>query len=282
MLGRIAAVWWLVTLSGCDGCAHEPTEPSTLATAPTATAPATPAEFEPPGADGFGRAGKLRYLERCLACPSNEAAVPMAVMIHGLGDAPRYDWFSGADAIDTPLRLILPQAPTPYYDGFAWFPFRARDNDPEQLARGIREAAQLLAQAIAVLREHRPTRGLPIVAGFSQGGMLSYALALHHPESVALSHPISGLLPEPLWPKEKRAGVRYPKIAALHGDADDLVPIEPARRLVTHLQTLGYEVELREHPGVGHTITAAMDAQTVELFNRAAREIAAEPRDSAR
>lgn len=252
---------------------------SSSPTASTATAaPENTREresFQPPGGDGWGRAGDLVYLERVLGGGAPDAAMPMLVLIHGLGDRPRRDWFGGAEAIDVPLRLIMPQAPTPYHDGYAWFPFRARDDDPAALARGITAAAERLARSIDLLRARRPTLGRPIVAGFSQGGMLSYALALQRPELVALSHPISGMLPEPLWPASKPAGTRYPRIAAMHGDADELVPIAAARALTRRLRELGHEVELREFAGVGHTITAAMDDHSVALLNAAARELAA-------
>ena len=229
--------------------------------------------FTPPDSRGWGRAAGLDYLERTIGGGDPAVPMPMLIMIHGLGDRPRHDWFGGADAIDTPLRLIMPQAPTPYgQDGFAWFPFRARGNDPDDLARGISAAADRLARAITVLKTQRPTRGAPIVAGFSQGGMLSYALALRHPELVSFSHPISGLLPEPLWPS-KRADSAAPSIAAMHGDADDLVPIEDDRRLQAHLRKLGHDAQLREFPGVGHTITPAMEAHSVELLNAAARRL---------
>jgi phospholipase/carboxylesterase len=230
--------------------------------------------FQAPDGDGWGRAGDLAYLERVLGGGDAKSPLPMLIMIHGLGDRPRFDWFGGAESIDTPVRLIMPQAPTPYYDGFAWFPFRAGGNDPHALGRGIADAADRLARAISVLRERRPTVGRPIIAGFSQGGMLSYALALRSPELCELSHPIAGMLPEPLWPKTKRQGVRFPRIAAMHGDADELVEIEPTRRLTGHLRELGHDVELREYPGVGHSITAAMEAHSVELLNAAARGIA--------
>lgn len=230
--------------------------------------------FAPPARDGFGRAGALRYLERCLGGADPREPLPMVVMIHGLGDRPRHDWFGAADAVTTPMRLIMPQAPTPHHGGFAWFPFRVGDNEPRALARGIAAAADELARSIALLRARRPTVGRPIVAGFSQGGMLSYALALRHPELIELSHPIAGLLPEPLWPANGPSGKRFPRIAAMHGDADRIVPIEPARRLHAHLRDLGYEAELREFAGVAHHMTPAMEALTVGLFESTARAIA--------
>ena len=229
------------------------------------------AEFEPPDAEGYGRAAGLRYLERCLGQCTKDAAMPLAILIHGLGDRPRPDWLESASHIQTPVRLIMPQAPTPYYDGFAWFPYRHRGNNPAALARGIAGAADQLARAIAELAAHRPTVGRPFVMGFSQGGMLSFQLALHHPEVVELSLPMSGMLPEALWPAAKAAGTRFPRIVALHGDADEIVPIAPARALVARLRKLGYAVELREYPGVEHTITPAMEAVAVELLAAHAR-----------
>lgn len=227
-------------------------------------------QFQAPGRDGWGQAGSLRYLERILGGGKASQALPLVIMIHGMGDAPRLDWFRGADKITTPVRLIMPRAPLPYSGGFSWFTYRAAGGDMARLAHGIAEAADTLARSIELLRRHRPSVGRAIVAGFSQGGMLSYALALRHPELVEFSHPISGLLPEQLWPAGKPPATRYPRIAAVHGDRDELVPIAPARRLCAHLSKLGYDVSLREFAGVRHEVTNGMEAYTVELIEAAA------------
>ncbi len=275
----------LLVALGCRGSSKEPraqvVQPNAAAAVDKRAAPAddesakAPAEdFTQPDAEGWGRAAGLRYLEQCVGACAEGAEVPMAILIHGLGDRPRHGWLEGASHITAPLRLIMPQAPTPYYDGFAWFPYRIRDNDPDQLASGIAGAAKQLARAIAQLAAQRPTAGKPMVMGFSQGGMLSFALALRHPEGLALSLPISGMLPEPLWPADKPSGRRFPRILALHGDADEIVPIDPARGLVRRLKELDYEVEFREYPGVGHHITPAMEAVTLEMLNAHARRAA--------
>jgi phospholipase/carboxylesterase len=233
------------------------------------------AHFKAPSADGWGLAGSLRYLERTVGGGEPTQALPLVIMIHGMGDAPRFDWFRGADAIKTPMRVVMPRAPLPYYDGFSWFPYSVEVQDMARLATGIAEAADALARAIEILRTHRPSLGRAIVTGFSQGGMLSYALALRHPELVEFSHPISGLLPEQLWPASKPAGTRFPRIAAMHGVRDGLVPIDPARRLCAHLSKLGYDVSLREFAGVRHEVTDGMEAYTVELLEEAARAVSA-------
>jgi len=89
--------------------------------------------------------------------------------------------------------------------------------------------------------------------------MITFELAVHHPSVVGAAFPVSGWLPPPLWPRAREAGVRYPAIRAMHGDADDLIPIGPTRDAVARLRSLGFAVELHEQRGVGHEITAAME-----------------------
>jgi phospholipase/carboxylesterase len=259
----------LLTTAGCESRSQR----RDARAAPSASPTQSRQPFEAPGADGWGRAGSLRYLERTLAGGDPAQPLPLVIMIHGLGDAPRLDWFTGAGAIKTPMRLIMPRAPTPYYDGFAWFPYDPANRDPQALARGIAAAADQLATAIEVLRVRRATLGKPIVTGFSQGGMLSYALALHHAGLISFSYPISGLLPEPLWPAPKPDGMRFPRIVAMHGDRDGVVPIEPTRQLHAALSARGYDNSLREFAGIGHQISPDMETYAVELLDAAARSI---------
>lgn len=260
----------LVLVAGvaCGGAEHSRATPAPTATRVSETkAPATPAApkgaasgtdddgFVAPGADGWGTAASLRYLEEVRGSANANEALPMIVVLHGLGDRPHPEWIGG---LPVPVRLVLPQAPTSYAGGFAWFAYTSAEARPEDLARDIAGATEQLARAIDVLRARRPTRGLALVAGFSQGGMLSYALALRHPEQVALAVPIAGFLPEPLWPKQHGRDIRYPPIHALHGDADGRVPIALARSLTAHLARLGFDARLDEQHGVAHAITPMM------------------------
>ena len=210
-----------------------------------------------PDQSGWGRAGGLRYLEVLRGNAKPSERVPMLVLVHGLGDRPTP---AHVGESQRPLRVVLPQAPTPYHRGFSWFPFRAVTAPPEQIAPGIARAAAQLARAIDVLTELRPTRGRPILSGFSQGGMLAFALALHHPENIGLSLPVSGWLPKPLWPAAgPPPGQRQVPIRAVHGDADRVVPFAPTKAMVDRLQAQGYDVTLQRFAGVGHTKSSGMD-----------------------
>jgi phospholipase/carboxylesterase len=241
----------LLVLSGCGsagGCAERPVLP-----------PSSDPElrFEAPDATGWGRARGLRYLELLRGGATPQQPLPMVVLIHGRGDRPRPEWLE-AIRLELPARVVLPQAPTPAGDGFSWFPFRLGENEPSVLARGIDEACERLAGALVALRAARPTLGKPIVSGFSQGGMLSFALALRHPELIEQAIPVAGGLPEPMWPSSPVDRTRAPPIRALHGTADPVVPFAPTQRLVEHLRARGYDATLQSFPGVGHAIAPEM------------------------
>lgn len=245
-----------------------PTPSLTPPSAAVAETPAVSTQLTPapepdakPDETGWGVAAGLRYLELIRGNASADETLPMLIVIHGLGDKPSRDWLSAID-LDPQLkaRMILPQAPTPYGQGFAWFPYRLRDQDDSSLAEGISHAEAGLTRAIEQLTRMRPTRGRVIVCGFSQGGMLSFALALAHPQLFQQALPISGRLPEALWPARKPQGY-VPAIVALHGNADPVVSFDADAKLVQHLRDLQFPAEIAAYEGVGHHISQAMSAR---------------------
>ncbi len=195
-----------------------------------------------------------------------DETLPMVVAIHGLGDDPRS--FAGlVHGLAAKARVILPQGLSAHEPGWSWFSGHARDEDVAALSAGVREAADRIAGAVAELAEDRPTAGKPIVTGFSQGGILTFALAVHHPELVDAAFPVGGWLPPPLWPASKPA--RTPPIQALHGTADPAVEFAPTEQAVIQLKSLGFPVTLHAYPGVRHAIPPAMRAQLHELLRGA-------------
>jgi phospholipase/carboxylesterase len=244
----------LLAVMLAPACGKQAPQPTAVGTKPQREA--LPAAPEPePEAPPLPVAGELAYLEVMLGGAQPEEAVPMIVAIHGLGDEPQN--FAGLfDGFPEPARLILPRAPDPFADGgWSWFPIRASDRDVDSLSRGIEAGADKIARSIAVLHKERPTVGTPIVTGFSQGGMLSFALAVHHPDLVSVAVPVGGWLPPPLWPAGKGTNTPYPKIVALHGTADTAVYFDMTKEAVDHLATLGFDVALNPYEDIPHVLT---------------------------
>jgi phospholipase/carboxylesterase len=226
----------------------------------------------PPDETGWGTAAGLRYLEivRGGASANATEALPLLVVIHGLGDKPHHDWLQVID-VDSSIkvRMILPQAPTPHGGGYSWFPYRAGSLDQAALASGISAATERLTRMITVLQTQRRSRGKAVITGFSQGGMLSYAVALSRPDLIEQAVPISGMLPVPLWPARPRDAKWFPNIQALHGKADTVVRFDVDQQLVDRMRELRYPVELAVFEDTSHTITPAMSALVRSTLNKA-------------
>jgi phospholipase/carboxylesterase len=99
--------------------------------------------------------------------------------------------------------------------------------------------------------------------------MLSFALALQHPELVAYALPVSGMLPALLWPATGPGRARVPEIHALHGTADTVVAFDADARLVEHLQKLGYAASLAPFADIGHRVAPAMSADARSALTNA-------------
>ena len=208
----------------------------------------------------------MHFLERLTGGASVSAPLPLIVALHGRGGRPEgvarlFASFAGR------ARVILPYGFDVSGDGFAWF---ADPTDDRSFADGTRRAADRLAAVIAEIARRRPTVGKPIVTGFSQGGILSFALAVLHPDLVGAALPVAGVLPRPLWPSAWPAGVAKPSVHAFHGTADEVLSIEGARATLKRLREVGLPVELTEYPGAEHRLTGEMQRDVAQALERAA------------
>src|SRR4051812_29496342 len=66
--------------------------------------------FAPPDDQGWGRAAGFDYLEAVRGGARAAERLPMVVLIHGLGDAPRADWLDLVPQ-EVGARVIMPRAP---------------------------------------------------------------------------------------------------------------------------------------------------------------------------
>jgi phospholipase/carboxylesterase len=252
----IFATSLLVASAACEPRApeHDPT-PRETSTSP-ATTTRTPAPLG-------GTSAGISWIELVTGNAAPSDALPMIVALHGLGDRPQ-SFIQVLAAFPGRARIIAMRAPQPYGDGFSWFRLVDHEIDSDAAATAIGAAADQLAPAIAAVAHERPTVGLPIVTGFSQGGALSFAIAARHPDQIAAAFPLSGWLPPGLAPAAASPSAR-PPVFAFHGTADERVPFADGKGTVARLVAAGYHAELRELPGMGHTVGSA---ERTELYRR--------------
>lgn len=231
------------------------------------TAPHVPTALAEAPATTSTEAASLQYVELLTGGAKATEALPLVIAIHGLGDRPEHFRRLVAD-LPVPARVIVPRAPDPRGGGYSWFPVRAKGSDPMKLSAGISKSGDRIAALVATVTRERPTAGRPVVLGFSQGGMLTFYLATHHPALFGAAIPVGGWLPPPLVP-DGTAPKGAPRIVALHGQEDPLLLIGPTRKGVDTLKEKGWDVSLHEYPGVGHAIPPDMRAELHALVRAA-------------
>ncbi|MFY4711595.1 alpha/beta hydrolase [Burkholderia glumae] len=158
------------------------------------------------------------------------------ILMHGLGaDAndfvPLIPELHLADAPG--VRFVLPNAPemaVTANNGYvmrAWYDILSFNGG---LSREVDEAGiEASRDAIRALIEAQNQRGIPtsriFLAGFSQGGAMTWTAGLTHPDALAGLIVLSGYLPSPaLVARDFQAANRDTPIFAAHGSFDDVLP----------------------------------------------------------
>lgn len=216
-------------------------------------------------------AAGLEYLVVEPRAVEPDAELPMVVVLHGLGDAPEPP--SGPYVgLEVPVRLILPRGPLRSGDGYAWMPVSARRGESEALVGALRDRLDELVVALEAWQARHPTRGRPIVAGFSQGGIVAASLAVTRPEAIERAFCLAGWIPPSLAPASFDPLARHAPLHALHGADDAVIDAARTRAQMHALRALGFPVVYEELPG-GHALTHAMQERLREALERTLRAL---------
>ena len=182
---------------------------------------------------------------------------PLLLLLHGYGSNEE-DLFSFETELPQVYYIISARAPyNMQYGSYAWYAinFDADENkfsDNEQ----ARTSRDLIASFIDELVKNYPIDAANVtLIGFSQGTILSYAVALSHPEKVqrvvAMSGYVNQEILEENYLKNSFANL---KIFASHGTVDQVIPVEWGRKAKPFLDNLGIKITYKEYP-IGHGVS---------------------------
>lgn len=215
----------------------------------------------------------ITFVERANGRAALTEALPLIVVLHGLGDTPE-NFLELFQELPLRARIAAARGFDSFGDGYAWMA-PTRPVDGEERAPAIRAAAARLEPAIAELASSSPACGTPIVIGFSQGAMLSFALAASEHPVVGAAFPIAGYLPPSL--ATSHAATRSPHIVALHGTIDHRVSFDDDRHGVEALTRAGLRATLRAYESTDHTVSADMQSDLLMLLRAELRDMGCTP-----
>lgn len=176
--------------------------------------------------------------------------------MHGYGSN-KEDLFSFASELPEEYYVISVQAPHDLmYGSYAWYAinFDADDTKFSDINQA-KQSRDLIVDFIDELVTKFPIDKEKItLIGFSQGAILSYAIALSYPAKVSKIVAMSGYLNTEMAKENfEQNDFSNLKIFASHGTVDQVIPVDWARKTSPVLEKLGIKFVYKEYP-VGHGV----------------------------
>jgi len=200
----------------------------------------------------FAGAAELSYLFMPAALPDQHPS--MLVMMHGYG-ANEQDFNDFPVIVPGNMLVVSLRAPLPVAgDSYQWY----RSNGSEQQeVNDVAQSDEAVVKTVTTLQHqyHIPPSHT-YLGGFSQGAVMTYAVALTHPQLFHGAAVFSGRLPAGFDPSSvPLAAAKQLQVFVGHGEADQRIPLKSAQQAVKRLTSLTPSVTFKTYPGMGHTIS---------------------------
>jgi len=219
---------------------------------------------------------ELRIVTELQTVEIETGATPVASVIwmHGLGaDAHDFEPAVPMLRLDSgrAVRFVFPNAPVrpvTINGGMqmrAWYDLVSATRDAPEDEVGMRASAAALEALIGRECERGVAADRIVMAGFSMGGAMALFTALRYPEKLAGIIALSTYLPiaSVVAAEASKANAGLPIFMA-HGQSDDVVSFNFARKSRQRLNQMGHDVEWHEYP-MAHSVIPE-ELQHVKAF----------------
>lgn len=195
---------------------------------------------------------------------------PLLILLHGYGSNEE-DLFSFAATLPEDLLIVSFRAPMKSpYDGYSWYDIDLMNEENRIDVPQAQESIKIIEENILkISNEYGLTENQTHIAGFSQGGILSYALALNNPDlfskvACMSCYPEEKLLTNIVKDKKKIEKLRF---FISHGTDDAVIPMEWGRKGADLLYDLGAYFSFREYMN-GHGVNQKNYMDLMDFFNK--------------
>lgn len=198
---------------------------------------------------------KKLSLHHIIRTPKDGAEnAPVIILLHGYGSNEE-DLFSFASELPEHLFVISARAPRdlqPY--GYSWYDIHYTATEKISNDEQAIESRDLVAQFIDEVVENYPVaKDNVTLLGFSQGTILSYAVAFTYPEKIKNIVALSGYLNHKIFDFSDDKNYKNLHFYCSHGSVDQVIPVAAARLIEPFMKEHGLNYVYEEYP-VGHGV----------------------------
>lgn len=194
----------------------------------------------------------MQNLDFLYQAPQDENSDKLIVLLHGYGSN-KEDLFSFAEHINTKCHIVSLEAPIGLpMGGNAWYSINFSEEQGKWNDLDEAKKALLIIQSNLNFWKEKLKVNHVLAMGFSQGAILSYAMAFTYPELIDSVVAMSGYFLEDLCSVAKR-----PKpfsIFASHGFVDNVIPLQWASDSVIKIDEVGNDITFKTYP-MGHGVS---------------------------
>lgn len=198
----------------------------------------------------------LSLTHEILAPKNKSENPPLLLLLHGYGSHEQ-DLFSMAPMLNDDCLVVSARAPLSLpWGGYAWYEidFDNRGGKMSNILQAKESLSKILNFIEEVQQAYGTNPGKTHLLGFSQGCILSYALALSHPQKFQKIFALSGYILKDIIPEQfKGSELAHLDVFASHGTMDEVLPVEWARNAQKILEKLKISHQYKEY-AMGHGV----------------------------
>lgn len=211
---------------------------------------------------------ELSYLVRE---PENiTSKTPILFMLHGYGSNEE-DLFSFVPTLPKDWIIVSFRAPLKtQYEGFSWYDIDFMNQEKFINTDQAKESLDILLQyMMEITNRYGLTENETHLCGFSQGGILSYALGLQNPQlfskiACLSAYPEEKILENIVKDKKQLQNLRF---FVSHGTEDAVIPLEWGQKGAELLYDLGCYFTFREYVN-GHGVNQKNYMDLMDFFQK--------------
>lgn len=196
----------------------------------------------------------FEYAESIKGNANASNQLPVLIAFHFSSSRPS-EAIEEYDSLKFPVRIIAPKGNFRKEGGYSYFPSEYYSKDSLTQMALSKQTLDSVAAFVKAIGQKYKTK--PIVAGFSQGGDLSFLLAIYYPQLIKAAFPFAGFVHRQRWEDVKKHAQKSVPVYIYQGDVDKIISVNFSRKEVRELKSY-FNITLTTYPGLGHDYSPEM------------------------